>query len=96
MIINLLHCIHLEFPVNHWIFYFVDRPDCGVKSQAVERCTYCYFVKCATLIIWVRGMSLHKPGATHYNELGIQSKGRAKRVVCLQNSMAVGSYQASI
>ena len=75
-------------------------------AKDVKSCTYCCYVRWATLIVCVRGM-LVPIGATQYHaQLGLQDKGRAMKglVVCndwdlepldLLNGLALGCYQPS-
>ncbi len=75
-----------------------------VIARDVKSCTYCCYVRCATLIVWVRQA---KTGATQYNApLGLPDKGHVIKglVVCnnkdlepwnLLNGLALGWYQPS-
>ena len=71
-------------------------------AQDVKSCTYCCYVRCATLIVLVGGMPWPKTGATQYHaQLSLPDKGRAIKgfVVCnswdqepldLLNGLALG------
>ncbi len=56
-------------------------------AKKVKICTYCCYVRCATLIVWVRVMPWPQTGATQYHaQLGLPVKGRAnKRLVVSSN-----------
>ncbi len=78
-----------------------------VIAKDVKICTYCCYVRCATLIVWVVGMPWHQTGSTQYHaQLGLPEKGSAINglVVCyswdlepldLLNRLALGYYQPS-
>ena len=56
-----------------------------VKAKDVKSCTYCCYVRCASLIVWVKGMPLPQAGATQYHaQLELPDKGRAIKgsVIC--------------
>ncbi len=56
-----------------------------VIAKGIKSCTYCLYVRCATLIVRVRGMPWHQTRATHYHaDLGLPDKSRAIKglVVC--------------
>ena len=56
-----------------------------VIAKGIKSCTYCFYVRCATLIVRVRGMPWHQTRATHYHaDLGLPDKSRAIKglVVC--------------
>ena len=75
-------------------------PNCVIAKDA-KSCTYCCYVRCATLIVWVGGMPWPQTDA----QLGLPDKGRAIKglVVCnnwdhlepldLLNGLALGCYQ---
>ena len=59
-------------------------PNC-VMAKDVKSCTYCCYVRCATLIVWVGGMPWPKTGATQYHaQLGLPEKVVQTMVGCLQ------------
>ncbi len=61
------------------------RPYNQVIARDVRSCTYCCYVRCATLIVRVGGMPWPKTGATIYQaQLGLPDNGRAIKglVVC--------------
>ncbi len=78
-----------------------------VIAKDVKSCTYCCYVRYATLIVWVGGMPWPQTGAIQYHvQLGLPDKRRAIRglVVCnswdpepwdLLNGLAPGCYQPS-
>ena len=78
-----------------------------VIAKDVKSCTYCCYVRCATLIVWVGGMPWPQTGATQYHtQLGLPDKGCAikERAVCnnwdvkpldLLNGLALGWHQLS-
>ncbi len=42
----------------------------------IKSCTYCFYVRCATLILWVGEMPWHQTVTTHYHaQLGLLGKG---------------------
>ncbi len=48
-----------------------------VIAKDVKNCTYCCYIRCATLIERVRGMPWPQTGANHYNaHLGLPDNGR--------------------
>ncbi len=52
-----------------------------VRTKDVKNCTYCCYVRCATLIVWEGGMPWPKTGATQYHaQLGLPDKGHSIKV----------------
>ncbi len=52
----------------------------NVIAKDVKRCTYCCYVRCGTLIVWVGGMPWPQTGATQYHvQLGLPDKARASK-----------------
>ncbi len=48
-----------------------------IITKEVNSCTYCCYVRCATIIVRVGGVPWSKIVATHYNkQLGLPTKGR--------------------
>ncbi len=78
-----------------------------VIAQDVKNFTYCCYVRCATLIVWLVGMPWPQTGVPQYHaQLGLPDKGRAIKglVLCnnwdlepldLLNGLALGCYQQS-
>ena len=78
-----------------------------VIAEDVKRCTYCYYVRCKALRVWVGRMTWPKTGATQYHaQLGHPDIGHAIKglVVCydrdlkpldLLNGLVLGCYQPS-
>ncbi len=52
-------------------------PDCAM-AKYVKNNTYCCYVRCAPLLVWLGGMPWPKPGATHYHaQFKLPDKGRS-------------------
>ena len=78
-----------------------------IKAKDIKSCTYCCYVKCATLLVWVGGMFWRQKGKSQYHaQLKLPDIGCAIKilVVCngldikpldLLNSLALGCYQPS-
>ncbi len=78
-----------------------------VIAKDVKGCTYCYYVRCTTLIVWLEGKPWPKTGTAKYHaQLGFPDNGRTIKVlvVCndwdllplyLLNGLALGCYQPS-
>ncbi len=92
---------------RRWGGYGFNSRQNRVIAKEVKRCTYCCYVRCATLIVWVGGMSCPKTGAIQYHaQLGLPDKGRAIKGLVVwnswdlgpldpQNGLALGCYQPS-
>ncbi len=77
------------------------------KAKNVKSCTYCLYVRCVTLILWVGGMPWPKTCATQYHaiaQLGLPGRAIKGMAVCnswdleswdLLNGLALGWYQLS-
>ncbi len=86
---------------------FNSRPNYLVIAKYVKGGTYCCYVKCATLIVWVGGTPWPKQGTNQYHaQLGLPDKVCAIKglVFCnswylepwdLLNGLALGCYQPS-
>ena len=63
-----------------------------VIANDVKSCTYCCYVRCATLIVRVGGMPWPQTGATHnHAQLGLPDKGRAIKGLVVRYEVWLGS-----
>ena len=63
-----------------------------VIAKDIKSCTYCCYVRCATLIVRVRGMPWPRTGPTHYHaQLGLPDKGRVIKGLVICYEVLLGS-----
>ena len=48
----------------------------SIIAADVKSCTYCCYVWCATLIVWIGRMPLPQTGSSFHAQLGLPDKGR--------------------